>query len=223
MSTRTYGQYCPLARSLDLVGERWTLLVVRELMAGPKRYSDLLAALPGIGTSLLATRLKSLETQGVIDRRFLPPPAASSVYQLTAVGEELVNALLPLVAWGARHALGDFEPDQTYHATWPLLIIKAMVEPDAAWSDTYEFRIDSSVAHLRTVDGRLTVHDGPAERPDVVLTSDIGTFVGLGTGAVEPAAALSAGQLQLTGDPDALGRFTALMQQVAGKMAVSAP
>ena len=86
---KRYDQYCPIACSLGLVGERWTLLVVRELMHGPKRYTDLLDHLPGIGTNILADRLKELESAGLVEKRKLPPPAASSVYELTPMGREL--------------------------------------------------------------------------------------------------------------------------------------
>ena len=86
MAKRNYHQFCAIAHALDIVGERWTLLVVRELLMGPKRFTDLLSNLPGIGTNLLAARLKELEEQGIIERSTLPPPAASSVYVLTELG-----------------------------------------------------------------------------------------------------------------------------------------
>src|SRR5215208_4365136 len=102
MTTRSYNQYCPLAYALDLVGERWTLLIVRELLAGPHRFKDLLAGLPGISTNLLSDRLKSLEEQGLIRRRVLPPPAGSTVYELTAAGQALEPAVLELGKWGSH-------------------------------------------------------------------------------------------------------------------------
>src|ERR687888_24922 len=99
---RSYGQYCTLARALDVIGERWTLLVVRDLVLGPKRFTDLLEGLPGIGRNLLAARLRHLEAEGIVRRTTLPPPAASRVYELTEEGYDLMLATTPLAAWGAR-------------------------------------------------------------------------------------------------------------------------
>src|SRR5689334_20859554 len=102
MTNRTYNQYCPLAHALDLVGERWTLLIIRNLFVGPKRFSDLLRGLPGIGTNILTARLKALEENGLIQSRFLPPPAASSVYELTPYGRSLQDVMVALALWGAQ-------------------------------------------------------------------------------------------------------------------------
>src|SRR5919199_1777683 len=117
MGRRSYGQFCGIARALDLVGERWALLVVRELVLGPKRFSDLRAGLPGIGTNVLTTRLRELEAGGVIARRELPPPAGSTVYQLTEYGRELQPVLLALGRWGAR-SMGEREPGQALRSEW---------------------------------------------------------------------------------------------------------
>ena len=100
--TKRYEQYCPMAHALDLVGDRWALLIVRDLMHGPLRYTDLVERLPGIGTNILAARLRDLERHGVVTRRILPPPAASRVYDLTDYGRELRPALRELALWGAR-------------------------------------------------------------------------------------------------------------------------
>ena len=99
---RSYGQYCALAKALDVIGDRWTLLLVRDLLLGPKRYKDLLSGLPGIGTNLLADRLKELEATGLIERTVLPPPAGSTVYQLTETGQALEPVMVSLGRWGAR-------------------------------------------------------------------------------------------------------------------------
>src|SRR5216117_1868167 len=100
MARRSYNQFCPLARTLDIIGERWTLLIVRELAIGPRRFKDLIDDLPGIGTNLLAARLKELERHGILGRRTLPPPAGSKVYELTERGRSLFAALIPLAQWG---------------------------------------------------------------------------------------------------------------------------
>src|SRR5690349_11519667 len=102
MTQRSYNLYCPLTHALDLVGERWSLLIIRNLFTGPKRFSDLLRGLPGIATSVLTTRLKTLEESGVIQSRYLPPPAASSVYELTPYGLGLRPAMDALFLWGGQ-------------------------------------------------------------------------------------------------------------------------
>ncbi|NJM05348.1 helix-turn-helix transcriptional regulator [Candidatus Gracilibacteria bacterium] len=100
MPQRSYNQYCPIANALDLIGERWSLLIVRDLLLGPKRFSDLRNALPGIGTNILTDRLKGLEEAGIIARRVLPPPAASTVYELTPYGQLLDGPVQALAQWG---------------------------------------------------------------------------------------------------------------------------
>ena len=106
---RSYGQWCGIARALDIVGERWSLLIVRNLLVGPKRYRDLLDGLPGIGTNLLARRLRDLEGYGVVERAKLPAPASATVYQLTRKGLELEPVVLALGSWGWEY-LGEPQP-----------------------------------------------------------------------------------------------------------------
>ncbi len=209
MGRRSYGQYCALAKTLDLVGERWTLLIVRDLALGPKRYADLLEGLPGIGTSLLATRLKHLEAVGIAARSRLPPPAASTVYTLTTDGVALVHALVPLVAWGAPRLLGRRRRGETFRAEWPLLVLAAGVDREAAARvrDVYEFELDGSFAHLRVDNHDVAVVPGPADRPDVTVRIDVPDFVAIGSGELRIADALADGRLHLDGDPGAIERF----------------
>src|SRR3954462_10805280 len=117
MPDRTYNQYCGVARALDLVGERWALLVVRELTLGGKRFTDLKDGLPGIGTNVLATRLRQLEADGIVEKLRLAPPAATTIYVLTDHGRELVPAMQALGRWGAR-SLGEPQPAQAMRAEW---------------------------------------------------------------------------------------------------------
>jgi DNA-binding HxlR family transcriptional regulator len=226
MATRTYGQFCALARTLDVVGGRWTLLVVRDLLGGPKRYSDLLEGLPGIGTSLLAERLKHLEAEGLIRRRVLPPPAASTVYELTELGDELGRALMPLVAWGAVHLLSRPRLDgEVFRAEWPLLVARVLMDPGRVrgLNAVYEFRVAGSVAHLRVEDGRVSVQPGPAPgEPDVVLTSDLDTFVAVGTGRIDPRQARADGRMRVDGEPDAVRRFLSTVTPVGSGEAARA-
>jgi len=162
---KRYDQYCPIACSLGLVGERWTLLVVRELMAGPKRYTDLAAHLPGIGTNILADRLKELEAAGLVERRKLAPPAASSVYELTATGHALRPVLHELARFGAR--LMGPPPAGALEQGWLLGALDLALGPRAP-SGTIAFRIGGEEASL--VDG--VAEPGIAESADVLVEAD---------------------------------------------------
>lgn len=162
---KPYGHYCPIAHSLGLVGERWTLLVVRELFSGPKRYTDLVAHLPGIGTNILADRLKELESAGLVEKRKLPPPAASTVYELTATGRDLRPVLHELARFGAR-LMGPPPPD-ALEAGWLLNALELALAPGAP-SGTLAFRIGSEEGSL--VDGVVT--PGIAADADVLVESD---------------------------------------------------
>jgi len=162
---KRYDQYCPIACSLGLVGERWTLLVVRELMHGPKRYTDLLDHLPGIGTNILADRLKELEAAGLVEKRKLPPPAASSVYELTPMGRELRPVLHELARFGAR--LMGPPPPAALEEGWLLGALDLALSPNAP-SGTLAFRIGTEEASL--VDGIAV--DGIVDDHDVLVETD---------------------------------------------------
>jgi DNA-binding HxlR family transcriptional regulator len=163
---KRYDQYCPVAHALDLVGDRWALLVVRELMHGPKRYTDLTEHLPGIGTNILAARLRELEACGVVVKRKLPPPAASRVYELTDYGRALRPVMRELALWGAR-SLGPPTADDELFPGWLGNALDTVLAPVAP-PGSFEFRVGNEVAAL--VDGE--VHEGPAEQPDVVVEGD---------------------------------------------------
>jgi DNA-binding HxlR family transcriptional regulator len=161
-----YDLYCPIAHALDVVGDRWALLVVRELMQGPKRYTDLAEGLPGIGTNILASRLRDLEAAGVVTKKTLPPPAASRVYELTAYGQELKPVMRELALWGAR-SLGPPTAEDELFPGWLLNPIDTILAPLAP-PGRFEFRVGDEIASL--VDG--DVHAGPIENPDVVVEGD---------------------------------------------------
>jgi DNA-binding HxlR family transcriptional regulator len=214
--SRTYGQFCPLARALDRVGDRWTLLVVRDLVAGPKRYSDLLAGLPGIGTTLLAERLRRLEDEGVLGRRELPPPAAATVYELTAAGHELVEAMVPLATWGLRYL--DKIGDDEVSPEWVLMFWKQHLDPEKTRGvhDVYEMRVGRQVFHLAVDDGVVTGAVTPAPRPpDVVVKTDWKTFVDVGFGRLDPLRDDMEGLGSVEGSPAAIERFFTLVTPVA--------
>ena len=163
---KRYEQYCPVAHALDLVGERWALLVVRELLHGPKRYTDLAEHLPGIGTNILASRLRDLEACGIVAKRTLPPPAASRVYELTDYGRGLRAAIRELALWGAR-SLGPPTADDELFDGWLENAVDTVLAPIAP-PGRFEFRVGNEVASL--VDGEA--QPGPVDEPDVVVEGD---------------------------------------------------
>jgi DNA-binding HxlR family transcriptional regulator len=163
---KRYDQYCPIAHALDLVGDRWALLVIRELMHGEKRYTDLAANLSGIGTNVLAARLKELEAAGIVARRTLPPPAASRVYELTEYGQELRPAMRELALWGARSLGPPTEEDELFPG-WLENALDVVLAPRAP-SGRFEFRVGEEIASL--IDGEA--RNGSIADPDVVIEGD---------------------------------------------------
>jgi DNA-binding HxlR family transcriptional regulator len=163
---KRYDQYCPVAHALGLVGERWALLVVLELMRGPKRYTDLVEHLPGIGTNILASRLRDLEACGLVTKRKLPPPAASRVYELTDYGRELRPVIRELALWGAR-SLGPPTAEDELFPGWLENALDTVLAPIAP-PGRFEFHVGDEVASL--VDGEA--QPGPVEQPDVVVEGD---------------------------------------------------
>lgn len=193
---RGYGQYCPIAHALGVVGERWSLLLVRELLHGPLRYSDLADRLPGCSTNMLAARLRALEEAGVIERHTLPPPAAARIYRLTSHGEQLRPVMQALAAWGAR-SLGPPTPEFGPEPGW-LVRALATTLVGAAPPGRFEFRIDDEVASL--VDGRAV--ESPVDDPDVVVSGTTAGFYHLYVDGSWEA-------VEVTGDRDALERLLA--------------
>jgi DNA-binding HxlR family transcriptional regulator len=163
---KRYDMYCPVAHALGRVGERWALLVVLELMHGPKRYTDLAENLPGIGTNILASRLRDLEEHGIVTKRTLPPPAASRVYELTEYGHGLRPALRELALWGAR-SLGPPSDDEELFPGWLANALDTVLAPLAP-PGRFEFRVGDEIASL--VDGEAL--PGPVENPEVVIEGE---------------------------------------------------
>ena|SRR5215217_4278139 len=204
MPARAYHQLCGVARALDLLGERWTLLVVRELMPGPRRFSDLLEALPGISTGLLTARLRSLQQAEVITRRRLPPPAASTVYELTDAGRELEPVILGLARWGVAR-LGAAS-GQAFRPRWALLAMEAVHDRAVAAGidQTYAFEVGDERFYLRVRGGEVEGHDGGVDRPDVRVTGEPGDFACLVTDATAAKKAIADGRLSVEGEPAAV-------------------
>ena len=214
---RSYGQWCPLAKALEVVGERWSLLVVRELLDGPRRYTDLLDGIPGISTDVLAARLKNLEDGGVLERRKLPPPASSQVYELTERGRALTPSIGALATWGMQ-LLGERPEDETFRPHWLAIGLRALMRPDAAQNVSLDIDFalgDAGVIRIRIDGGTLVSVPDPEAEPDLVVRADIGTLAGLAGGSVRPRDALADGRLQLDGARDAIRAYSQLFAQPA--------
>jgi DNA-binding HxlR family transcriptional regulator len=208
MSEHRYQQYCALARALDVAGDRWTLLIVRELAPGPRRFTDLIDGLPGISRKLLTERLRALERDGLVARRELPPPAARQVYELTDDGRDLAQAMVPLIAWGARR-IGERRPTESLRARWPAVAMAGLADREAAKgvSETYQFLIGDTAFHFTVDDGSIELHDGRAEDPAVTWTTDEETWADIVTGKTRFSPAVATGALAVAGDPHAVKRL----------------
>jgi DNA-binding HxlR family transcriptional regulator/putative sterol carrier protein len=208
MPQHRYRQYCALARTLDVAGDRWTLLIVRELAPGPRRFTDLLDGLPGIARKLLTDRLRALERDGIVARRELPPPAARRVYALTDDGRDLAVAMAPLIAWGARR-IGDREPGESFSARWPAVAMAGLADREAAKgvSESYQYLVGDSTFHFTIEDGSIQLHDGRSRDPAVTLTTDEDTWADIASGRLTASSAAATGALTIAGDPDAARRL----------------
>jgi DNA-binding HxlR family transcriptional regulator/putative sterol carrier protein len=208
MAQHRYQQYCALARTLDVAGDRWTLLIVRELAPGPRRFTDLIDGLPGIPRKLLTDRLRALERDGIIARQALPPPAARQVYALTDEGHDLAVAMAPLIAWGARR-IGDRKPGESFRARWPAVAMAGLADREAARgvSETYQYRVGDSAFYFTVNDGSIELHDGRAHDPAVTLTTDEQTWADIASGKIAAPSATATGALTVTGDPEAAKRL----------------
>jgi DNA-binding HxlR family transcriptional regulator len=169
---RTYGDRCGVARALDVVGERWALLVVRELLLGPKRFTDLRTGLPNVGPDVLAQRLRDLEDAGVVRRRTLPPPAGSRVYELTERGRDLEPVVLALGRWGSRAPFPDGDARIGVDAF--VIALKTLFDPVGELEATVKLRLAGQQFRARVADGRFEVTRGEAERPDATIEAEPG-------------------------------------------------
>jgi DNA-binding HxlR family transcriptional regulator len=207
---RTYGESCAAAHALDLVGERWALLVVRELLLGPKRFTDLRTGIPHASPNVLSQRLRELEEAGVVRRGMLPPPAASRIYELTDWGKGLEPVILALGSWGVR------SPSLPHGAGMSvdchMLALKTVFDPEAAGdlSASYQLRIDGHRFRARVSDGRFELSRGTLDEPDATITTVAETLAALLWDGRTLADARSAGEIEITGDETAVTRFLRL-------------
>jgi DNA-binding HxlR family transcriptional regulator len=208
---KSYAQYCPVAHALELVGERWALLVVRELLNGPKRYTDLADALPGIGTNILAGRLRDLEQGGVVQKRRLPPPAAANVYELTPYGEELREPLYALARWGAR-SLGPPTPKDSLSPGWLVNAVRATctIADERIMDTVFELRVGDEVVNVRFDGGVPHVEGGRSEDTDVVIETDPTTLFCVASREQSVKETISVGAVRVTGRQADAERFLSL-------------
>jgi DNA-binding HxlR family transcriptional regulator len=194
---KSYGQRCPLARALDLVGERWTLLVVRELLLGPRRYTDLLDGLPGVGTNILAARLADLQEAQLVKKTTLPRPTVVTVYELTDAGRSLGPSIRALSEWGERHGT-PASADQAVRPSW---ILTSMARRGAyiAPGSSCELRIGPDVFELAATNDELSVSAGSARSPDAVLTLEPDVLYALAARKLTRRAAST--RVEVEGDP----------------------
>jgi DNA-binding HxlR family transcriptional regulator/putative sterol carrier protein len=209
-TTRTYGDGCAIAHGLDLVGERWALLVVRELLLGPKRYSDLRRGLPNASPNVLSERLRELEHNGVVRRRKLPPPAGSRVYELTDWGRELEDVVIALGHWGARSPTGP--SDDPVGVDSVVLALRSRFDPGAARGlrAGYELRLGEDRFRVEVADGEIEVARGVADQADATIDTDSDTLAAVLWGDLPLADAERSGKMTVGGDRAAVKGFLRL-------------
>lgn len=215
--TKEYGQYCGLSHALDLIGGRWTLLIVRELLTGPKRFTDLEQGLPGIPTNVLSARLRELDDTGIIERQLQPRPLSGVVYALTPYGRDLEEPLMRLGLWGAR-SLPAPEPEDYFSFSSLTMGLRALFQPDVAAGVNLSFAIEVGDQVLRgsIADGVLTFPDDAASEPDLRISAEPAVVADLLRGVKSVDAALDAGELPFTGSEEVLRHFLALFGSLQG-------
>ena len=208
MSTRTYGQFCGFARALEIIGERWALLIVRDLLVGPKRFTDLERGLHGIPSNILTARLKELEIADLVRRRALPQPERGVVYELTPFGAELDDVVVRIGSWGAK-LLDEPRPGERVTVDSMVMALRSTFHKDAARSVQagFELHVGDIVVHAAVRNGKLDA--GPGALPGADLIVESGPAIKeLMTGSVTPAQAIAAGSVKIKGPRKLLERFS---------------
>lgn len=214
-SARSYRQMCPIARSLDVVGERWSLLVVRELLLGPKRFRDLLAQMPAMGTNRLSTRLKALESDGVVAKVSLPAPSGAPAYALTERGEQLRAAVVALAQWGVDVPIDERVDPRTARADLLALVRCESAPTDqlAGVREIHDFAVGEERFHVLIDEGTALPRSGPAPvRADLSIRCELPTFVALASGGLTPADARRQGAT-IDGTDAAVRHFMAIFNR----------
>jgi DNA-binding HxlR family transcriptional regulator len=208
-SKRTYGDVCGVARALDLVGERWTLMIVRELLLGPKRFTDLRAGLPSLGPDVLAQRLKDLDGAGLARRRTLPPPYSAKVYELTELGRRLEPVVMALGDFGS-HLPVPTEGELRMSFDSHILSLRTLFRPSPGFSARVQLVLDDQPFAATVDDDEFHIERGEHAQADATITGDPGVLIGVAHGRMPLAEALASGALRFDGDTDAAERFTTL-------------
>jgi DNA-binding HxlR family transcriptional regulator len=209
MNTRTYGQFCGLARALEMIGERWSLLVIRDLVLGPKRFTELQRGLPRIPSSILSSRLNELERSGVVRRRVLPELDAAVAYELTEYGGELDQIVLQLGLWGAR-SLDERSAQGVFTLDSAILSLYTTFRPDEARGVqvAYELRYGDMVVHALVDNGALKVGEGPYADADIAIAPQGQVMLKLLKGELSATEAVGHGDIHIEGPAEHLHTFT---------------
>lgn len=212
MTRRSYGQFCGLSRAMEMLGERWSLLIIRDLLVSPKTAPQLQAGLPRIPADILAARLREFEHAGIVFRHATTGPAESVSYELTEYGMELDDIILRVGRWGARQ-LGQPRPDEIVTTDSMIMAMRATFQPQNAQGVqvSYELRLVSIVLNLRIDDGELTVAAGPLPSADLIFEPGM-TLKGLMSGEVSPADVVGDPNVRLIGDRSLVDLFARLFQ-----------
>lgn len=212
MPQRAYGQYCGFARALEVVGERWALLIIRDLLVGPRRFSDLQHGLPGIPSNILTGRLRELEEAGIVARRLLPRPSGSIVYELTPAGRELKEPVISLGRWGAKR-LGEPRLDEIVTEDSMAAALLATFRPEAAGraNVSYELRLGEILVHAQVRNGKVAVGRGSLPKADLIIEAGPAIRALLAR-EITPQEALKKKIVRVKGDPKLLTRFTQMFQ-----------
>ncbi len=221
MAEHSYHQYCPVAHALDLVGDRWSLLLIRDLLVGPKRFVDLQTGLPGLGTNILTARLKWLEQYGVIYRHFLPPPAASMVYELTEYGRQLEEPLSAIARWGGQ-TLGALTPEQVIEPDAVMMALHGIFRRMAAeqgQTTTYEIQCEDErfqeAFRVQVNASSIEVTRGNVSAPDVVMHMTVETLYALSSQRLLLRNAMKDGRVSLQGSEHAIAHLVEQVDRVA--------
>lgn len=207
-----YGQFCGLARAVETLGERWSFLILRDLLVAPKRFSDLQRGLPGIPSNVLSRRLDDLEEAGVVRRRLLPRPERGTAYEMTAYGRELDDIFIALGRWGVK-AMKDPRPGEIITSDALISALRATFRPESARGikASYEVRVGDVVIHARVSNGKLQTGSGPIDRPNLVIQAGP-AIRAIMAGELEPADAIAGGHVHVIGDEKLLETFARLFR-----------
>jgi DNA-binding HxlR family transcriptional regulator/putative sterol carrier protein len=219
-TARRYDDPCGIARALDVIGDRWALLVIRELIFGPRRFVQLRGGLRGVSPNVLAQRLRDLQEAGVVRRDVLDPPASVAIYELTARGRALEPVMHELGRWGSREPVAT---DAELSVSALLFALKTVFDPAAAADAMFALRVDGDWYRLTVAGGSIDVSRTRTERPDVAFEADAATLRSVAFGREPVAQAERDGRLTVSGDRLAADRFALMFVNVAGRASACDP